>query len=76
MPKACLSSLSLESGRAARGFRFGDKDAVPVLCECADDACQQFMPVTLHAYEALLETREWLLAARHVADTIEPPPAP
>jgi hypothetical protein len=60
---------------AARRFRFGDKDAVPFLCECADPECQQFVPLRIHGYDALLETGEWLLAAGHAPDTFGPPRA-
>jgi hypothetical protein len=51
----------------------GDKDAVLFLCECPDDDCQEFVPVAIGSYYILLDTREWLLAPGHVADTLEPP---
>jgi hypothetical protein len=70
-----VRSSNVRIAAAARGFRFADTDTVPFLCECSDDGCQQFVPVALRVYDALLVRREWLLADGHVADTLEPPRA-
>jgi hypothetical protein len=64
-----VRSSNVRIAAAARGFRFGEKDAVPFLCECSDPNCQRFVPVDLSAYEELFETHEWLLAPGHRADT-------
>jgi len=70
-----VRSSNVRIAAAAQSFRFGDDNAVPFLCECADIDCQQFVPVAIGAYYALLDTREWLLAPGHMADTLEPPRA-
>jgi hypothetical protein len=65
---AAIKTSNLKIVSAARSLRFADEDAIPLLCECGNRQCQEFVPRSARAYEALNEAGEWLLATGHIPD--------
>jgi hypothetical protein len=52
----------------ARSLRFDDSTPVPFLCECDDELCQEFVLLTLAAYERAVRERLFAVAPAHSID--------
>jgi hypothetical protein len=68
-------TIRLQNARiaaSARVHHFGDLSPVPFLCECDDDACREFVTLTLGVYEHLQRKRLHVVARGHLVDGGEP----